>query len=235
MHAMSSMRALLIGLAWLACASASHAGGLSVSPMRLDFSASRGIGLITLTNTSRETLTIESEVVSWPDDAAGQTAKDVVVNPPITTIAPGERVRVRVGLVRRLPADVERGYRVYFTELPPPRAQDSLGVGVRLRLGIPVFVAAGSAQPRALDWSVGRDGEGMFLVARNAGNVHRKVLKVTTQQGNAAYAAAQVSPYVMPGTTSLFRMPGLAAAAGETLTLSVQTDDAVQRIDVRVP
>jgi len=197
-------------------ATACQAGGLSVSPMRLNFSAERGIGVVTLTNTSRETLTIEAEVRPWPEDAALQSAKDLVVNPPISTLAPGEKVSVRVGLVRRLATDVERGYRVYFTELPLLRAQDAVGVGVRLRLGIPVFVAAANAQPRALEWSVRRDDDGMLFTASNAGNVHQRVLKLSTQKGSVQYPAAQSSPYVMPGSSTAFRIPGLAARSGDT-------------------
>ena len=219
----------------LLLASVCHAGGLSVSPMRLDFNAERGIAIVTLSNTSRETLTIETEVVPWPAGAAGQSVRDVVVNPPIATLAPGEKVSVRVGLVKRLGTEVERGYRVYFTELPNLRAQEALGVGVRLRLGIPVFVAAASAQARPLDWSVGRDGDGMFLTASNTGNVHQRVSALTALLGTTRYAAAQSSPYVMPGSSTSFRLPGLVAGAGDKLTLQLQANDTPRQLEVQVP
>lgn len=224
-------------VAWLALwvASTCQAGGLSVSPMRLDFSAERGINLVTLTNTSRETLTVEAEVQAWPADAPDQGARDLVVNPPISTLAPGEKATVRVGLVKRQSNEVERGYRVYFTELPNLRLQDAVGVGVRLRLGIPVFVAAASPRLQPLQWSVVRDGADLVLTASNPGNVHRRVMQLSTQRGASRYAAAQSSPYVMPGGHTTFRMPGLTANAGDALLLQVQSGEASQQIEVRVP
>lgn len=229
------MSARFAALLALLFTSVCHAGGLSISPMRLDFNAERGITIVTLSNTSRETLTIEAEVVPWPAGAVGQSAKDVVVNPPIATLAPGEKVAVRVGLVKRLGVDVERGYRVYFTELPNLRPQEALGVGVRLRLGIPIFVAAASAQARPLEWSAGRDGDGVFLTASNPGNVHQRVSAVTALLGTTRYVAAQSSPYVMPGSSISFRLPGLVAGAGDKLMLQVQANDTPRQLEVQLP
>lgn len=214
---------------------ACHAGGLTVSPMRLNFDAGRGIGQVALTNTSGAALTIEAEVRPWPDGAPTQTSRDLVVNPPIVTLGPGERVSVRVGVVKRLSTEVERGYRVYFTELPTLRPQEALGVGVRLRLGIPVFVAAANPQPRALEWTAERDVGGMRFTASNAGNVHQRVLGLTTQQGDTQFAAAPSTPYVMPGASAAFRIPGLEARGGDRLMLDVLMDDTRRQVEVRVP
>ena len=228
-----AVRTWLCGL--LLQAGSCLAGGISVMPLKVVFSPERAISAVTFTNTSRETLTIESEVLPWPADASDQTNKDITVNPPISTLAPGEKITVRVGLVRRLPADVERTYRLYVTELPSLRSQDSEGVGVRLRLGIQLFVTAADPKVAPLEWTAQRDGDALMLSARNRGNVHQRILQLTATQGATRFAAAQSSPYVLAGRSTAFRLPGLAAASGQHLSLQVETDEGPRQIDVSVP
>lgn len=232
---LSSLKTWL-AVVWLLCAGGVvEAAAISVSPLRVVFTAERGVSAVTLTNTGGNTLTVEAEVVPWPTDAAEQTARDITVNPPISTLAPGEKVIVRVGLVRRLPRTVERAYRLYVTELPTPRSPDAVGVGVRLRLGIPLFVAADKAAPQPLVWSVQREGDTLTATASNPGNVHQRVSALTAVQGAVRHAAEFVSPYVLPGRSTVFRLPGLVAAVGERLSLQVETDDGSRPIDVLVP
>lgn len=228
------LRLAVIGVCTWAAGQA-QAGGISVSPVRVVFTPERSVSAITLTNTSRETLTIEAETLPWPADAEAQTPKDITVNPPISTLAPGEKVTVRVGLVRRLPSTVERSYRLYFTELPTLRSQDAQGVGVRLRLGIPLFVAAGNAAPAALEWSAQREGEALMVTALNPGNVHQRITRLTAAQGARRFDAAQSSPYVLPSRSTVFRLPGLAVKSGERLSLQVETDGGSRQVDVLVP
>ena len=241
MHRPSSLRAITRCLQFatlvlcLGAAGWVRAGGISVSPVQVVFTAQRSISAVTLTNTSRETLTVEAEALPWPADAASQTGKDVTVNPPISTLAPGEKITVRVGLVRRLPASVERSYRLYFTELPSLRSQESQGVGVRLRIGIPLFVAADQAEPAPLEWSAQREGEALMVSALNRGNVHQRIARLTATQGAQRVAAAQSSPYVLPGRNTVFRLLGLAVTSGERLSLQVETDDGSTQVDLLVP
>lgn len=228
------LRALLAIGAFVCAATPAHAGGISVAPLQVVFTAERSISAVTLTNTSHETLTVEAETLPWPADAAGQTVKDVTVNPPISTLAPGEKVTVRVGLVRRLPVTIERAYRLYFTELPTLRSQDAQGIGVRLRLGIPLFVATADAVSAPLQWSARVEGDGMVLTALNPGNVHQRISHLAAAHGGTRYPARQSSPYVLPGQRTVFRVPGLALVNGEHVALQVETEDGSTQVDVPV-
>lgn len=226
--------AVALGLC-LGGASLAHAGSLSVAPLRVMFTPERGISAITLTNTGPDTLTVEAEVRPWPADAPEQAAKDITVNPPISTLAPGEKVTVRVGLVRRLPRGFERSYRLYFTELPQPRLEDAQGVGVRLRVGIPLFVAAERAAPAPLEWSAAPEGDALLLTALNRGNVHQRVLGLVATRGSARIQATHSSPYVLPGRSAEFRLSGLTVTTGERVSLQVETDTESKQVDVLVP
>ena len=193
-------------LAWLAGSAA--AGTLSVMPTRVDFSSDRMVQSLLLTNLSGETVTIEAQVQVWPDDAAGQQANDVVVTPAVVTLPPNQRARVRVGLLRRAGADIERAYRVYFTELPVAAPLQNAGIAVRLRIGIPVFVAPDQPQPALLTWAA-RAVEGSWqLEVSNPGNMHARL-------GEANLAASGIDgrlplklPYVLPGQMVAIPLPG---------------------------
>ncbi len=219
----------------LVIAGGCRAGVIAVSPLRLDFDASRSIAAITVTNTGRETVTFEAEALPWPDDAAGQSTSDLVVNPPVATLAPGARKTLRVGLVKRLGAEQERSYRVYVTELPAPRSPDATGIGVRLRVGIPVFVRADAPRELPLQWSAERDGATLRLTASNAGNVHQRVAGLSVLRVDKQFAATQSSSYVLPGRSTAFVVEGIDAHPGEALVIQVQTGETPVRVPVQVP
>ena len=222
-------------LLWLALCGVCHGGGLSVSPLRVDFSAARGVGAITITNTSRETVTFEADAVPWPQDAAGQSERDIVVNPPVATLAPGARRTLRIGLVKRLGTEQERSYRVYVTELPSARSADATGLGVRLRIGIPVFVAADSPRELPMQWAAQREGGALLLTATNTGNVHQRVAALSLERSGKQYTAAQSSTYVLAGRSTVFQVEGVEPGAGEELVLRVQTGETPVRVPVVVP
>jgi P pilus assembly chaperone PapD len=176
---------------------AASAGGLSVLPTRLDMGQDRGVQSVLLTNTSAQTVTVETQVMVWPEGAAGQLATDIVVNPAVITLPPNQRMRVRVGLLRAGGGDVERAYRLYFTELPAPSPLQGAGIGVRLRVGIPVFVAPTQAQPQALHWSASASPQGWQIEAHNPGNVHVRITSPAIVLDGQSQALLAPSPYVL--------------------------------------
>jgi P pilus assembly chaperone PapD len=101
---------------------------------------------------------------------------------------------------------VERAYRVFITELASPQAetQDVVAIRMRLRIGIPVFVAPTAGLPTAtLDFveSMMVDNQ-VFMRFRNNGNMHVKVTEV--QYSTPGLADKVVTPallYVLPGQT----------------------------------
>ena len=215
---------LLLSILLLSSLLPSRAGGLGVSPLRLNFDSAKGYGQRTLSNTSREVMSVEAQVSPWPENADGQAAGDVVVNPPILTLQPGAQATLRVALKRRPPAERERAYRLYVTELPKPKAPESQAIGVRLRMGIPIFVAPQAPNPQPLVWRLEPDGPHWRLSAHNFGNVHQRVLKV--HLGDGVPVPAIGSPYVLPGATASFRLPVgtvLPPPAG-SLALKVQSE-----------
>lgn len=186
-------------LCLLALPGTAMAGGISVMPTRIDFAAGRGVQSVLVTNTSAQTITLETQVMVWPQGAPGQLENDVVVSPAVVTLPPDQRIRLRIGLVRPQESNIERSYRLYFTELSAPAGLQGAGIGVRLRIGVPIFVEP--LQPRAapLRWAFRQGAQGMELVAHNDGNVHSRITQLKV--ADAADPLPLPSTYVLAGST----------------------------------
>jgi fimbrial chaperone protein len=206
------MRLLLWVVAGWACSLQVWAGGLTILPTRIDFAPGRGVQSVLLTNTSAQTVTVETQVLVWPEGAMGQLANDVVVTPAVVTLPPNQRVRLRIGLLRPTTSPTERAYRLYFTELTAPAPLQGAGIGVRLRIGIPVFVPPAQVQTQALQWSAHQDTEGWWLTARNDGNVHTRIAQVRLVGVEAQRRIELPGNYVLAHSNLGIPLPGSVAS-----------------------
>lgn len=183
---------------------------IDVSPIRLELSQNHDKDVVRITNNEDHVKSYQVEVVAWSqtDDRREvyEPTDQLIAVPPIFTLERGENQAVRVGLMAPPDETTERAYRVFVTELasPRPEAQDGMAIKMRLRIGIPVFVAPTSGLPTAtLDFveSMQVDNQ-VFMRFRNNGNVHVKVTEV--QLSAPGLADKVVSPallYVLPGQT----------------------------------
>lgn len=202
-----TMPAIALALALLVPPLPVLAGGFSILPTRLQMSADNGVQSVLLTNTSGAAVTLESQVIVWSEGDTAQQANDVVVSPAVVTLPPGQRMRVRIGLLRSGAGQQERAYRLYFTELLPPAPLQGAGIGVRLRVGIPLFVAPRRPAPAALVWTVARDGDAWQLRAQNPGNVHTRATDVVLVHPNGNDGLELTSSYVLAGATTRISLP----------------------------
>ena len=197
---------LFLSSGWSAIAVAS----VDISPVRLDLSNDRNKDTIRFGNGGDETKSYQVDVVNWSQSEGKSDeytpSDDLLVVPPIFTLEPGEQQVVRIGLMRSADPDTELTYRIFFTELAPaqPDSATTSGVTMRLRLGIPVFVAPNTDSAPNLEL-VGsqRDRDEMFMRFRNTGKVHVKVNEV--QYEAPGLADKTVTPavfYVLPGQTA---------------------------------
>jgi fimbrial chaperone protein len=223
------LRSAILGLACIACAAnTARAGSFQVSPMRIEFGASRPTTVLRVSNTGAEAVTVQAEVRAWSyageRDVFGDT-DDVLLNPPIFTIAPGATQFVRVGLRARTAATSEASYRLFLEELPRPSAPEGTVVRTLLRISLPVFVPSPGAAPK-LQWRVARDGAAAVLLsATNTGNAHVHVSGISLRpQGGVAVASKNLAAYLLPGQTREWKIPGAAIATAAQIELSARSD-----------
>lgn len=180
------------------------AGGINISPIRLNLSDQQRIGVLTLRNEGKEPSVIQVDAMGWRQvDGQDQYAPshDILATPPLFSIQPGESQIIRVGLLDRIENQQEQAYRIFLQELPTP--SDSKGsVQMVLRLSIPVFVAPLS-MPKISDlqWRLSAAGKGQWsLNAANVGNVHIQVTGIALKDlADHVVAEQQGMHYILPG------------------------------------
>lgn len=214
--------ALAFALAAMAAvAPAAFASGLQVSPIGLHVAASDQAEALWLTNTGSDTLHAQVRVFRWTQvDGKDvlEASHDLVVSPPMVTIAPGDRQLVRVIRQVAPPSDgTEAAYRVVVDELPVDGA-DKGGLKFVLRYSVPVFLApAGDPTVSATLQSNWVDTpNGPRLSVHNTGTGHAQVADVT-QAGVGTKGIALVPGlvgYVLPGSTMAWPLPADARRAG---------------------
>lgn len=213
-----------MAVALAAAALAAHASGLQVSPIGLRLAASAPAEAMWLTNTGTDPVHAQVRVFRWTQvDGKDvlEPSRDLVVSPPMVTIAPGDRQLVRVIRQVAPPADgTEIAYRVLVDELPLD-AGDKPGLKFVLRYSVPVFLApAGDPSMKATlqaTWENGADGP--RLRVRNIGNGHAQIADVTWQgaSGQRTPLLPGLVGYALPGATMSWKLPDNAQHAGGTV------------------
>jgi fimbrial chaperone protein len=196
-------------LAGLLLAMQASAGGVSVSPTRVELSADQRIAALTLTNDSSRPYTLQMEASRWfqangRDDH--EPTDELLATPPIFTLEPGESQVVRVGLRRSPDANQELSYRLFAQEIPEPTPEGFSGLHLVLRLSMPVFVApARPATEPVLSWHVesGTSGD-LEVSATNDGNRRAYLTRVRFSADGLSIEPGNLR-YVLPGASGHWR------------------------------
>lgn len=217
------------------------AAGLEVNPIRVTLSGPNAAAAITLQNTGQEPKVIQVEVLRWDqehgDDLYTPT-RELLVNPPIFTIEPGEAQIVRVGLNRPPDPRSELAYRLYLQEVPSKPEGEPGTLRVALRLGLPVFVLPAAAPEARLNWQAARTAEGAIrLSLTNGGNVHARILSfqlLLPFDGDPVVVTEPVHRYVLPGRETYWIVPVEGRWDGRRFQLVAQTARGEVRIELEL-
>jgi len=243
------MRNLLhwgIPVAAMLCAWSAQAGSLSVMPVVVALSAQKVREAITVTNQGDERITTHVDVVSWTQsdgkDVFAPTT-DVLLNPGVFTLEPGQAQVLRLGWRGKPPLDTERTYRVLLREVPPaaplqapsasPAGALPTHVRVLLELRIPIYVAPHQVVHRP-DWQTRRvDGNVIEVRFKNRGNVRTVVhgLQLSSDSGIHLGAPLEVHAAVLAGQERRWTLP-LPEAETADLVVDVRADQGHQRLSV---
>jgi len=205
---------------------------VAVSPVVLELSEQQDKEVVRVTNSGDVAKSFEVNAVAWSQSDKEREiyaeTDELLAVPPLFTLQPGQTQVVRIGLMRRADQSAELAYRVFFTELAPPEIEEQTtsGINMRLRFGIPVFVAPLAPIVSGIDF-IGLDTieNHKFMQLKNTGNVHVKVNEIRYL---APFATDKdVTPavfYLHPGKTGFLPLdlPGENASG----TVELVTDTA---------
>ncbi|MCU0948483.1 MAG: fimbria/pilus periplasmic chaperone [Porphyrobacter sp.] len=152
------------------------AGALTIMPVKVEIAPDKQFCSLTVGNDAPEAVTVQLRGYRWRQTADGadqlDPAPQLVVNPAIVTIAPGERRLVRCSVP--LEAGVaEATYRILVNELPAANSPAG-GLQTLLQISIPVFRAEPQARPQ-ITWSQRDDG---CVALTNTGTAHARLASV---------------------------------------------------------
>ncbi|WP_243649329.1 fimbrial biogenesis chaperone [Luteibacter rhizovicinus] len=199
--------------AWLACVQVTAmASGLQVSPIGLQLAANAQADALWLTNTGTNTIQAQVRVFRWTQvDGKDrlEPTRDLIVSPPMISVAPGDRQLIRVIRSVDAPVGTELAYRVLVDELPLDQ-EAKPGLRFVLRYSIPIFLVPSDGAKTATLRATWRDGpDGTALEVRNSGSGHAQIadLAIVGAQNNRTVLLPGLVGYALPGSTMSWRVP----------------------------
>lgn len=228
-----------LGFAAVILSNRANAEGIAVSPVNIVMAPGQAAATLTIVNSGDRDVSFQIRAYGWQEDRAGDVqltpTTDLLVSPPLGTIAPGATQIARL-VLDHAPQDRELSYRILFDELAPP-AQAGL-VHIALRLSIPVFAEpAGIAAPH-VQWRLASQGSQLWLVAHNDGKRHQVVrdIALKTAKGRSLALMPDTPPYVLAGGEHRWSIQGASglSASGAILQLSANGENGAVTEQVRL-
>ncbi|MDN3919701.1 fimbrial biogenesis chaperone [Roseateles violae] len=167
------------------------AGGFSVSPIGLSLDSRDASASVRVLNTSDETIVVQSKALKWSQaqgrDSTVET-RELLVNPPIFRLAPGEEQLVRVAPRNSTRGPIEDAYRLLIREVPPKEEPASGRGAFRIAVAhnMPVYIRPPTPDPNpAANWRAERTAEGVRLIGENGGTSRYRIQDVEFSVGDA--------------------------------------------------
>ncbi|HKO67726.1 MAG TPA: fimbria/pilus periplasmic chaperone [Burkholderiaceae bacterium] len=233
MSARGALKGLLT-LVLMAATAPAVAASFGLSPLSLSIAANELSGSVLVTNTGTDDVVIQAKPYAWTQ--SGKDARDdtqaLIVNPPIFKLAAGSQQLVRVASRGAPPREVERAFRVVFSEVPVASSTPAPGFRISIAMDIPLFVEPMARGAPQVMWRLEHIGDRSRLVAENRGGRHLRLREVQVLDGTRLVdTVARI--VVLAKSSFVIDLPETAKGA-RALQL-VGNDDDDQRVSVDVP
>jgi len=213
-----------------------QAGSYTVKPVRIELSARQLRTTIQIQNLGEESATIQAHVVAWNAEGAEEVLSDndeILLNPPIFTVAAGHPQFLRLGLRHPQPDTREGTYRLILEEVPRAAKPGFNGINTLLRISVPIFVNPRVSSPQ-LAWTLQRTSDQELLLSvQNRGNAHVQIqtLAVTGEAPGPGFVQGTTTYVLQNARKQWVIRNGELAGAGK-LRLRAQTDNGEIREDL---
>jgi fimbrial chaperone protein len=228
-----------VTVAGLLLSSVATAGSLEVSPISIEVTAPAQATVVRVRNLAKAPIVTQLRVFRWHQvDGVDrlEPSTDVVVSPPMATLAAGAEQTVRLIRTGGARSQGEDAYRLVVDELPQAPTLRSGSVAVVVRHSLPVFFRPPGEDRASLSWKFetrnGRDA----LVAHNAGLRRMRIaaLSLRDEGGQTVQVAPGLAGYVLSGSTMRFELP-VASRKLARKSLTIQAQGDVGQINVVLP
>lgn len=192
---------------------------LHVKPTTIILAPGQNAAVITISNEGGVKVNAQVRVFAWDQaqnhDELTETST-LVASPPMAALAPGQNQSIRVVRVDKSPVTREETYRVVVDEIPDKTSTQQVGVQVKMRYSLPVFVQPAN-QTGAIQMHIAAQvqGSNLVLTAQNTGQAHAQATNVTLgyEGGRSSPLTNGLLGYVLPGKSMQWTIP-LPPSAG---------------------
>ncbi|WP_115561706.1 fimbrial biogenesis chaperone [Xanthomonas arboricola] len=230
---------LSLSCAWLL--PPAQAASLQLAPTSLTLSAEQTADGLWLSNSGGAPVQVQTRAYRWTQrDGQDQLdpTQEILISPPMRTLAAGERQLIRVIRVGPAPTRQELCYRIIVDELPSADA-DRKGMQFVLRYSVPIFVLPpGKAEPTpTLSAQVigGTDGTAQIQIS-NSGFGHAQVADLQHRVDGATKTTLNgLVGYVLPGQTMRWSLGAPLAQFGRGSIVARINGEADERTLLAAP
>jgi fimbrial chaperone protein len=218
-----------------------QAADFTVNPIQIFLAGPGQSAILTVQNTSGEPLRFQLSAFAWAQDAAGgmllTPTTEIIFFPRLLSLAPGEQRIVRVG-TSVAAGPVERTYRIFVEELPPPAAAPAGQVRVLARMGIPIFVEARAGRALLRLSPPAQQPGRLVFELRNTGTKHTvpQTIRVRGEgaSGQTLWEGEQEGWYILAGEQRLYELPFPREECSRTTAVAVEVTTAEQTLTERL-
>lgn len=213
---------LVFGIGWM---KNGMSASLNLNPIGFSLSTQRASGVLQITNTGDDPVRVQVSAVDWGHDGHEEVladTDDLLLNPPIFSLTPGQIQYLRFGLRHSPKTPTEKSYRLIVDEVP---ANETPATGLRmlLRISIPVFITPQEQQEK-VTWELRQESTGVVLTARNDGNLHIKIHQLKLRGEDDQQDVLIATPtYILSGQHKEWLLENGKIRAGK-FHLHIQTD-----------
>jgi fimbrial chaperone protein len=197
-----------------------RAATLEIFPVIVTFAPGQTATTIEVKNRGEAPAAIQIRPYRWTqagDEDNLSPTQEIIVSPPIFTIAESASQTVRLLLRGAAGGGEERSYRLLLDEVPPANTLNKQ-IEMALRVSLPVIASAVSSAPAALQWRAERGpGGSIQLTAFNSGHVFDRVsmFEVTLADGSHPKVTPRgENSYILPSGIRHWVVQGHAGAPG---------------------
>ncbi|MBK1986619.1 fimbria/pilus periplasmic chaperone [Sphaerospermopsis aphanizomenoides BCCUSP55] len=208
-----------------------------VSPVQVSLSSKVSNQVLTVHNDSNEPLRFQLKTYAWSQDAKGEmqlaATEDIVAFPGLFPLNPGEQRSVRVGTLVPVGA-VEKTYRIFVEELPPPKTPNKKNeIRVLTKLGIPIFLQPSQQVIDGKIENINISNSHLYFHLKNTGNTHFVAQKIRVKgldgSGKSVFDQQRNGWYILAGISQPYalKIPTQECNKTQTLVLEVKTNNKV--------
>ncbi|BAY20615.1 hypothetical protein NIES2100_03570 [Calothrix sp. NIES-2100] len=216
-----------------------------VSPVKVSLSSQVSNQLLTIRNSSDETLRFQIKTYAWSQDTKGEMqltpTEDIVAFPGLLSLNPGEERRIRVGTLTPV-GTVEKTYRIFVEELPPLKTPkiNNPGIKILTKMGIPIFLQPNQQFIDGKIDNVKINQSRLSFQVKNTGNTHFIAqnirVKGTDVTGKTVFNKERNGWYILNGISQPYELniPQSDCNKTQTLLIEVKTEQKVltEKLDI---